>query len=181
MSEEFPATVYNRFRLYFDFDTQLSNNILHALQLSSQETSTNKRAIKSLLIFDGALVLCLLPKIKDTVIFNLIYLYILFFNRWKERVPWKLVSPFVPKVQKMRQATRYWKPRRGIFTVHFLYLSLFFGMKIQRSVYYTAQYNDKFSPLCCVILHRNYVVTCTHTKWRTEVSSDCALKYKLSF
>ena len=42
--------------LFWPFDTQLSNTILHALQRSFQETLTNKRAIKSFLIFDGALV-----------------------------------------------------------------------------------------------------------------------------
>ncbi len=67
---------------YFDFDTQLSNNILHKLQRSFQEMSTNKLSTKTLLIFivdpvasakvsvpQCGTFCAFLPKIKDVVVF----------------------------------------------------------------------------------------------------------------
>ena len=121
------------------WQAQLSDDVFRALKPSTHDRKERQRMIaqkyrfrfhrrsdrfrKQLLgdIMEYSLIPC--QRIKYVVVFDFMCLVIpttSCFDRWKERVPWKLVSSFVPKVHKMRQAARYWKSRRGKLLYFFL-------------------------------------------------------------
>ena len=144
--DEFSASIYPPFSFILTLTGAVKWWFSRALQRSFQEMSTNDRWKN--IAFDfinapialvnnywatlGNILWFFLPKNQRYCFFWSHVLCDLVFHRWKERVAWKLVPSFVPKVQKMWKTACYRESRRSRLLYSSLYtiwVSYFFRNK----------------------------------------------------